>query len=295
MANVISKSTLFPVELTGELLNLVKGSSALAELSGRSPLAFNGSEIYTFSMDKEVDLVDENGAKSNGGATIGTVTMKPVKIEYGMRVSDEFLIASAEYQINVLRAFAEGFARKAAKGLDIMAFHGFNPRTGSAATTLIGANHFDAAVTQTVTRTADANADVESAVTLLTAAGHRANGIAAGLAFNAALAAETKSNGDPMFPELGWGATPDTLRGIRYRANGTVDYTGSTTKAVVGDFERFRWGIAHEIPAKIIEYGNPDNDAQAGDLQGHNQVYIRAEMFIGWAILDPTAFALIET
>ena len=192
--------------------------------------------------------------------------MKPVKIEYGMRVSDEFLIASAEYQINILRAFAEGFARKAAKGLDIMAFHGFNPRTGAAATTLIGANNFDAAVTQTVTRTADANADVESAVALLTAAG-----------------------------ELGWGATPDTLRGIRYRANGTVDYTGSTTKAVVGDFERFRWGIAHEIPAKIIEYGNPDNDATAGDLQGHNQVYIRAEMFIGWAILDPTAFALIET
>lgn len=295
MANVISKSTLFPVELTGELLNLVKGSSALAELSGRSPLTFNGNNTFTFSMDKEVDLLEENGKKSNGGGTIGTVAMKPVKIEYGMRASEEFMIASAEYQINILRTFADGFSRKAARGLDIMAFHGFNPRTGAPAPTTIGSNHFDAAVTQTVTRTADANADVESAVALLTASGHRANGIAAGLSFNAALAAETKSNGDPMFPELGWGATPDTLRGIRYRANGTVDYTGTTTKAVIGDFERFRWGIAREIPVHVIEYGNPDNDAQAGDLKGSNQVYIRAEMFIGWAILDPTAFALIET
>ena len=294
MANVISKASLFPVELTGELVNLVKGNSALAELSGRTPLSFNGNELFTFTLDKEVDVIAENGAKSNGGATIDSVTIAPIKVEYGMRVSDEFLIASEEYQINVLREFAEGFARKAARGLDIMALHGFNPRTGSASA-VIGSNHFDAAVSQTVTQTASANADVESAVALLVGSGYQATGIAAGNTFNAALAAEVKSSGDPMFPELGWGGRPDSVRGIRYRANGTVDYTGTTDLALVGDFDMFRWGIAREIPAKIIEYGNPDNDGTAGDLQGHNQIYIRAEMYLGWGILDPDAFALIQT
>lgn len=293
MANVISKASLFPEVLTGEMLNLVKGSSALAELSGRTPLSFNGNELFTFTLDKEVDVIGENDAKSNGGATIDTVTISPIKIEYGMRVSDEFLYASEEYQINVLREFAEGFARKAARGLDIMALHGFNPRTG-AASGVIGAKNFKDTISQVITGTGVGSTDIESAVTTLAGAGYRPNGIAAGIKMNTALAAETKSNGDALFPELGWGGQPDTLRGLTYRANSTVDVANTTICALVGDFNFFRWGIAREIPAKIIEYGNPDNDAVAGDLQGHNQIYIRAEMYIGWGILDDAAFAIVD-
>ena len=44
---------------------------------------------------------------------------------------------------------------------------------------------------------------------------------------------------------------------------------------------------------QIIEYGNPDNDSEAGDLKGHNQVYIRCELFLGWGIIDATAFSRI--
>ena len=44
----------------------------------------------------------------------------------------------------------------------------------------------------------------------------------------------------------------------------------------------------------MIRYGNPDNDSTLGDLKGHNQVYLRAEMYIGWGILDPNAFAFIK-
>ena len=65
-------------------------------------------------------------------------------------------------------------------------------------------------------------------------------------------------------------------------------------EAVVGNFrDYFRWGFAKEIPIEVIEYGNPDNDADAGDLKGHNQVYLRGEAYIGWAILRPEAFARI--
>ena len=34
---------------------------------------------------------------------------------------------------------------------------------------------------------------------------------------------------------------------------------------------------------------------ESGDLKGHNQVYLRAEAWIGWAILDGAAFARVET
>ena len=99
MANVLSKGALFPATLTNELINKVRGKSSIAALADSEPVRFNGSTLFTFSLDKEVDVIAENGAKSNGGATLGTVTMTPVKIEYGMRVSDEFVRASEEVQL----------------------------------------------------------------------------------------------------------------------------------------------------------------------------------------------------
>ena len=99
MSNVLSKGTLFPPELTSELINQVRGKSSLAALSDMEPVRFNGQTIFTFSLDKEVDVVAENGAKSNGGATVGTVSMTPVKIEYGVRVSDEFVRGSEEVRL----------------------------------------------------------------------------------------------------------------------------------------------------------------------------------------------------
>jgi len=82
---------------------------------------------------------------------------------------------------------------------------------------------------------------------------------------------------------------------MKIDVNGTVKGT-STGKdvAVLGDFENaFKWGYAKEIPLEVIEYGNPDNDATLGDLKGHNQVYLRAEAYIGWAILDAARFAIV--
>lgn len=299
MANVLSKGALFPPELTNELIKKVRGKSSLAALSEAEPVRFNGQTIFTFSLDKEVDVVAENGAKSNGGATITAVNMTPVKIEYGTRVSDEFVRASDEIRLQYLRAFAEGFARKMARGIDIMAFHGLNPRTG-AASTVIGTNHFDSQVNQTVTfAAASANDNIEAAIALVDAAEHEVTGLAMAPAMRAALGAlktSTTSN-ESLFPELAWGNNPGTIRGLRADTNATVSFgTNTVDRAILGNFrDFFRWGYAANIPIEVIEYGNPDNDATAGDLKGHNQVYLRGEAYIGWAILDPTAFARVIT
>lgn len=308
MANVLQTTangtTLFPAELTNELYNLVRGKSSLARLSGQSPLPFRGETAWTFTLDKEVDLVAESGAKSNGGATMGQITITPVKIEYGTRVSNEFQFASQEIQLQYLRAFAEGFAAKVARGIDIMAFHGLNPRTATAATTTIGNNCFDKAVTNTVTyAAATANDNVDAAIALIEAAEHEVTGMAMAPAFRSALAAikEGSASNKPLFPELQWGASPNTLGGLTVDTNSTVSFTGTgtgnvnTDRAILGNFrDYFKWGIAREIPIEVIEYGNPDNDATAGDLKGHNQIYIRGEVFVGWGILVPAAFAMIQ-
>ena len=84
------------------------------------------------------------------------------------------------------------------------------------------------------------------------------------------------------------------INGLPVDANSTVNFNSNADRAIVGDFQTyFKWGIARQIPIEVIEYGNPDNDATLGDLKGHNQVYLRGEAYIGWAILLPEAFSRI--
>ena len=100
----LERDTLFNEQLVGDLINKVKGNSSLAKLAPQIPVAFNGNKEFTFSMDKEVDVVAESGAKSHGGVTVAPVTIVPIKIEYGARVSDEFMYAAEEEKINILKA-----------------------------------------------------------------------------------------------------------------------------------------------------------------------------------------------
>ena len=294
---VLSKSTLFPEKLVSGLINQVSGKSSLAKLSQKIPVAFNGNKEFVFTMDKDVDVVAENGPKSHGGVTVTPKTIVPIKIEYGARVSNEFMYADEETALGLLEAFAEGFAAKAARGLDLMALHGVNPRTGLASL-VIGNNNFDTAVTQSVpynVASPDADGNIESAVALIQAAGYDVNGLIMAPSFATALANTLVNvNGPKRYPELAWGANPGTINGLRTDINRTVsDMSNDAGRAYIGDFSAFRWGYAKEIPMEVIEYGNPDNDAVAGDLKGHNQVYIRCELFIGWGILDAAAFARI--
>lgn len=296
MGATLSKSTLFPPELRDGMMNLVKGKSSLARLTSAEPIAFNGTDFFTFTLDSDVSIVGENEAKVNGGATVGKVSVRPYKFEYGFRTSDEFMIASDEYRMNVLRNFVEAGAKKFARGLDLAAFHGWNPKTKTASA-VVGTNNFDSQVTNSVTYAAgSADANVEAAIALVQGGEYDVTGMAMSPDFRSALAALTKSNGDPKFPELGWGAQPGVIRGLPVDVNSTVSVSPSVDKAILGDFETyFKWGFAKDMFVKVIEYGNPDNDATLGDLQGHNQVYLRLEAYIGWGILLPAAFARIKT
>ena len=296
MPDILSKGALFPEELVPGLIQKTTGASALAALCASSPIPFNGMKEFTFQLDSEVDIVAENGAKGKGGATVTPVTIVPIKIEYGARISDEFMYASEDAQLDYLTAFSDGFAKKVARGIDLMAFHGVNPRSGTASA-VIGTNHFDSKVTQIVTQnTATADADVEAAIAMVQGSDRDVNGIVMAPAFRSALAALTKTGGDRMYPELAWGNKPGTLNGLTAQSISTLSANSSKDMALIGDFQNcFKWGYAKQIPIEVIQYGNPDNDATLGDLKGHNQVYLRGEVYLGWGILDASAFAMIKS
>lgn len=288
---VPEKKTLFNEVLVKDLISKVRGKSTLAKLTAQTPVPFNGMREFVFSMDKEIDIVAENGQKTEGGITVAPVSIVPIKFEYGARVSDEFMYATEEEQVNVLEAFNDGFAKKVAKGLDLAAFHGINPRTGEASN-VVGNNCFDKAVTSTVTyAAAKVDENLEDAIKTVHTAEGEVTGMALSTQFGADMA-KLAVNGVKQYPEFRFGASPDTFGNVNCDVNNTVYNATVKDHGIVGDFESaFKWGYAKEVPLEIIEYGDPDNSGK--DLKGYNQVYIRAEIYLGWGILVPAFFSRI--
>ena len=289
----LERGTLFDPKLVTDLVNKVTGESSLAALSKQTPIPFNGQKEFVFTMDNEIDVVAESGKKSHGGVSLAPRTIVPIKFEYGARVSDEFLYAAEEEKVSILKAFNDGFAKKVARGLDLAAYHGVNPRTGTASA-VIGDNNFATAVDNVVEAPLDlatADADIETAIALLDDAD--VTGMAMAPAFRSALAKIVKTDGNPMFPELAWGNAPSSINGLNVEVSRNVsDMSTNNARAIVGDFANaFKWGYAKQIPLEIIQFGDPDNSGL--DLKGYNQVYLRAEVYLGWGIMEADNFAII--
>lgn len=300
MANIttskVDGKALFPEELVSDMFNAVKGHSALARLCAAKPMPFSGTKEFVFTMDGEAEIVGEGAQKSPNDAGFTPVTIVPVKFLYQHRVTDEFKNMSEEAQLPYLQAFADGFARKIARGLDIAAMHGINPISGTAST-VVSTNHFDSVVTQTATYTAGTSiADdvLDSAIQTILGNEREVNGIAMSALFGQYMAA-VKVNGVVQYPEFRFGQTPSAFAGMGVDVNTTVNkkLSAATSRdlAIVGDFTNaFRWGYAKNIPLEIIEYGDPDGQ---GDLKRQNQIELRSEAYIGWGILDANSFCRI--
>lgn len=291
----IQKSTLFPAVLEKEIFNAVRGKSALAALSQNEPIPFVGKDVFVFSMPGEVSVVGESQPKPAGDSAITSVPIRPVKVVYQSRVTAEFMYASEEQQLNTLSTFAEGFARKLAKGLDIMAGYGYDPATG-AASAVIGNNNLKYAITnyasganvvQYTTGTDDPVDKLEEAIGKV----DELNGIAMSADFREDIAGlkATSGGAQPAYPEFSFGGAPTQLGAANLAVSNGLD--AADIYGIVGNFDAFRWGFAKEMPLEIIEYGNPDGGTY--DLKRANEVLLRSEAFIGWGILNPADFAMV--
>lgn len=291
MAETLKMGTMFAPEIVKDVFSKVKGHSALVKLSQQIPVAFSGSDIFTFSMDDDVNIIAEGGVKPAGSLALAPVHVVPLKVEYGARITDEFMTATEEKQLDILSAFNDGYAKKIARGLDLMAMHGINPRDKKTST-LIGTNSFDTAtgVSKVVHVAGSEEDEIETVAAAI--GDYDMSGMSVSKAFASTLA-KIKVNGVAQYPEFRFGANPQALGGIPCDVNSTVSAAGNDL-LIAGDFaSAFKWGYAKEVPFEIIPYGDPDQSGS--DLKAHGEIYLRTETYIGWGILDPTAFARIAT
>lgn len=284
----ITKSTKFPAQLQQKMFSLVKGHSSVAKMAASEPIPFNGTDVFVFNFASDVSVLGESAQKPAGDATITPVQIRPVKVVYQSRVSNEFIYAAEEAQLAYLQEFADGFAKKLAAGLDKMALHGVNPATGSASS-VIGNNHLDYVITDANTVTLGASDAADTKLEEAIGKVEDCNGAIISKVYRTKIA-NLNTNNARKYPDFAWGACPPVLGGMNLDANSTA---GADACAYVGDWRAFRWGFAKEMPLEVIEYGNPDGGSY--DLKQNNEVLLRSEAFIGWGILDASSFAKVET
>lgn len=296
--SALKQGTLFQPELVKEIMSKVQGHSTLAKLSTQTPIPFNGTEQFIFSLDGNAQIVGEGEQKQAGSATVTSKVIKPLKFVYQARITDEFKYASEEKQMDFLIHYADGFSKKMAEAFDIAAIHGLEPKSLTDAS-FKATNSFDGLITgNVVTYNADKIDDnIDTAVQTIVANGHEVTGIAMSPVAGQAMSKITRGSDKVIvYPEFRFGQRPNNFFNMDLDLNKTLTVQGSSAKidhAIVGDFKNmFKWGYAENIPMEIIEYGDPDGAGR--DLKQYNEICLRAEAYIGWGILDETAFARVE-
>lgn len=293
----LQAGTLFKPELVKELISKVQGTSVLAQLSKQTPIPFNGTEQFIFNLEGAAQIVGEGKKKEAGEAKIESVIIKPLKFVYQARISDEFLRASEEKQIEYMSLFTDGFSKKIAQAFDIAALHGVEPKTLTDAT-FKATNSFDGLVTTNVVTYAEAKIDenIEDAIQTVIATDNDVTGIAMSPVSARAMSKLKDKNDISRYPQFSFGGKPTEFADHTLQINKNLAKQGGTLEkdhVIVGDFEnRFKWGYAENIPLEIIKYGDPDGTGR--DLKAYNEICLRAEAFIGWGILDATAFARVK-
>ena len=293
----LQAGTLFKPELVKELISKVQGTSVLAQLSKQTPIPFNGTEQFIFNLEGAAQIVGEGKKKEAGEAKIESVIIKPLKFVYQARISDEFLRASEEKQIEYMSLFTDGFSKKIAQAFDIAALHGVEPKTLTDAT-FKATNSFDGLVTTNVVTYAEAKIDenIEDAIQTVIATDNDVTGIAMSPVSARAMSKLKDKNDISRYPQFSFGGKPTEFADHTLQINKNLAKQGGTLEkdhVIVGDFEnRFKWGYAENMPLEIIKYGDPDGTGR--DLKAYNEICLRAEAFIVWGILDATAFARVK-
>lgn len=302
MASLASSGLTLPKHLASGVWSKVQTGSAIAQLSGQTPMLFGDTQFMTFTTPPKGEVVAEGANKSQSQPGFSTINATPRKVQVTQRFNEEVQWADEDYQLGVLSTMGDAAAVALSRALDLIAIHGINPLTGIA---LGGAptKLLDTTNSVEITGSSKATDDLEAAYGLVIADGFQPSGVALDPSFAFSLATVKDADGRRLYPELGLGNNVSNIFGLNAAASTTVSAPEATVvggayassnpnvKAIVGDFAgAFRWGVQKDIPLEVIRYGDPDGD---GDLKRKNQIAIRAEVVYGIAIFSTDAFAKV--
>lgn len=295
MAALNTSALQIPNQIIDPWLGKVKYGSAVATLSGATPMKFGVGQSMTFSIG-EAEYVGEGANKGPSTITPTVKTVTPFKFHKTVRWTEEVKWANEDHQLGVIEQILNEIQPALSRALDFGVFHGINPATGAAVVAMTECLS-DTANAVTVGAGDKAYDNLDAADALVLAGSYNPSDVALDPAFASAFGGLRGTNSEQkLYPDLSYATSPaGRLEGHSSSVSSTVGAVGvaaaaTNVKAFVGDFSAIRWGIQRAIGLEMIEFGDPDG---GGDLKRNNQVAFRAEVVYGWGIADLAAFAKI--
>lgn len=293
MANIITTGSFgLPDSLYPRLWGKVQDASAIAKLAPAEGFVYGNTDVITFTDYPRAEFVAEGGNKSASKTGFAIKKVATHKVQVTVRTTDEVLIMDEQRQVGVLDAVMGQMGIAIARAMDIGAFHKIDPLSGTTAASI---TDNICATTNSVTASAP-RTDLDTAVAAVIADGFSPNGIALDPSYAFAFKTAYNSDGSKQYPEVSMNVrATSTLDGLTAAVSDTVSASKeaaspTNVKGVVGDWNAFKWGIVRNVPISMIQFGDPDGQ---GDLKRMNQVALRAEAYIAWAVMDKDAFCKI--
>lgn len=298
MAVLATSGITLPKNIADGMFKKAQTGSAIAALSGAEPQKFGEVTYMTLTGRPKAELVAEGANKADTNGTFGTKIATPHKFQVTMRFNEEVQWADEDYQIGVLQTLADEGGLALSRALDLGGFHGINPLPGTVAASIVAGDRIGSSTNQVELTTGTLTTPdlvIEQAAGLVIADGYIPNGIAFDPTYSWTVATARYADGRKKYPELGFGASITSFEGLPAFSSSTVSgvpeaAAATGVKAIIGQWDAFRWGVQKDIPVEVIRYGDPDG---LGDLKRKNQIALRAEIVYGWAIMDLDAFALV--
>jgi len=298
MAVLGTSNITLPKNIASGLFKKATTGSAVAALSGAEPQQFGEVTHMTLTGRPRAEYVGEGADKSHTTPTFGTKVVTPHKVQVTMRFNEEVQWADEDYQLGVLSELGEEGGVALARALDLGVFHGINPLTGTAISSIVAGDRIATttnAVELTTATLTTPDLVLEQAAGLIIADGYQPNGVAFDPSYAWTIATARYSDGRKKFPEVGFGANISSFEGLNAYSSTTVSglpeaSANTNVKAILGQWDLLRWGVQRRIPVELIKFGDPDGQ---GDLKRKNQIALRLEVVYGWGVMDLDGFSVV--
>lgn len=298
MAVLATTGLTLPKNIADGMFAKATTGSGIAAISGAEPQKFGEVTHMTLTGRPRAELVGEGADKGSTSTTFGTKVVTPHKFQVTQRFNQEVKWADDDYQLGILRTLAAEAGLALARALDLGAFHGINPLAGTAAASIVAGDRIATTTNSVELTTATLTTPdivLEQAAGLIIADGYVPNGVIFDPTYAWTIATSRYADGRKKYPELGFGSDITAFEGLRAFSTSTVSgvpeaSANTGVKAIMGQWDLFRWGVQESIPVELIEFGDPDGQ---GDLKRKNQIALRAEVVYGWGVMDLDGFSTV--
>lgn len=286
-----------PAEVSSEILQKTRESSAVMRLARQVALPGRGLSIPVITSDPEASWVAETGRKPVSNPGLSTKTMTPYKLAVIVPFSDEF----ARDARGLYDALVERLPDALAKKFDQTVFAGAAPGSGFDVLTGCTAQSIDtnaSGVGGFYSALVAADADIATA-------GYDINGFAFSPQARGEMLSATDKDGRPIFiNNVSEGAIPRLLgqpveysRGLYkagHAASGSSGQTGYVpavpdTLGMAGDWTKALYGTVEGVKIDISSQASLTIGTEVVNLWEHNMFAVKAEIEVGF-VADTYAF-----